>query len=134
MLLGLQSLQPALQEFMQDEAVLPSTTSTWTESKSILPNEWAMIDSMVALLGPFYRVTEFMSANKMLASLGIVQMKLLKAEVESMSNYHVHRMIDHLMRSLDERVFSKQPCETTGGTATVQYNVQTDSRYVLPHC
>ena len=67
MLLRIQTLRPALEQFMLDEAELPSTTSSWSHS-----NEWAMIDSMVALLGPFYRFTELMCSNKMSAALAIV--------------------------------------------------------------
>ena len=50
MLLRIQTLRPALEQFMLDEAELPSTTSSWSQSKCLESNEWAMIDGVVGPL------------------------------------------------------------------------------------
>ena len=52
MLLRIQTLRPALEQFMLDEAELPSTTSSWSHSKCLESNEWAMIRLYGGVVGP----------------------------------------------------------------------------------
>ena len=50
-------MKDTLTPFMDDEAKLPESTSAWTASKSLDLNDWAVIDSMIIILEPFFRYT-----------------------------------------------------------------------------
>ena len=132
MLLRIQTLREALEAFMLEEAELPTSTSSWSEAKSLDANEWACIDRMVVLLEPFFKYTEIMSANKISVSLAIILVKILEMELNALSDRGVHRLKNHLQEQLTARFFSEQPSEKTGPDSTVKYNILRDTRFTVP--
>ena len=89
---------------MQDEAELD--TSVWTESKSLDPHDWAVIDNTLVLLEPFFRDTEVMSTNKLTIAQVIVVMKNLEMELKALPETYVYRMKAGLLGGLQTRFFS----------------------------
>ena len=132
MLLRIQTMKDTLTPFMDDEAKLPESTSAWTASKSLDFNDWAVIDSMIIILEPFFRYTEIMSMNKLTVAQVIIIMKNLELELASMNQRFVHGMKDDLLRGLRKRFFSTNSRETVGQNAAVEYNILEDPRFTVP--